>query len=495
MSEAIQPLSLPDGSGLDLAGGDVKHFAADDEFGAAAVQRSTRQLAQRDNLLASKVNELVAQVNNKEQFVPLPSVRTVIPPSVTETVTNFRIPTGFEARVLNAAVKSTNNEIQLRITWNPDFGSDSGVTQVVNTVTEISSGTKFFGAGEFIIQLQNMGLYSRETVCSILLTLRPIGVTAGGLIGPGVVGPQGPPGPQGTPGAPGTQGPTGSSGSPGMVWRGLWQAGILYLVNDVVKYDAGTGVCSYICLIQNIGNAPPAPVSAPSAYWDLVAESGESTGGTPGAPGAPGPVGINVRGAWNSSGSYVTRDLVNYAQGSLVRTFYALNNIPTGVSPIVTAGSNWFELFGPSYGYPIEQHFVNGTYAFYNATLGANNGAYVGTPSVSLSGGVFSMREYRMNSAIGLPRVSVLSTYLGLTFKGTAEFILPQKAHESYADWTYSDVTLNAIPHMQHSTGTAAPLYFAPTELGTRKRVIVTGPVEQRVEISFFGWKPDYSVS
>lgn len=458
MAEIIQPLSLPDGSGINLAGGDVKHFSSDDEFGAAAIQQSTRQLAYRDTLLAQKVNELISQVNNKEQFVPLPAVRTILPPSVLETTTNFRIPVGFEARVLNASVKSSNDNVVLKVVWNPDFGGDTGVTEIVNTLSEISSGTTFFGAGEFIVQLQNQAGTSAETICSILLTMRPIGITAGGLIGPGVVGPQGPPGPQGSAGATGSPGAAGPAGSPGLVWRGTWNETATYATNDVVRYNyAGSGYSSYVSLVPNSAETPPDPAVAPNGIWDLVAQSGAATGGTPGTPGTPGApgapgvdgLGFTVLGVHNPELAYGTNQVVTVSfGGSYYRTYVAKGSIPP-YAQIVGGGANvnWVEMFGPSYSTQIisgspqvkfttYESFVPGT------TIIGNPGPGADSPPTYLGSTVFSSgsREYMFTfqEMTWMPSSAWLQAVVHANCAGSFRVELPQRSNGARVDWNNS---------------------------------------------------------
>ena len=455
MSEIIQPLSLPDGSGVNLANGDVRHFSADDEFGAAAIQQSTRQLAFRDNLIAQKVNDLIAQVNNKEQYVPLPAVRTIIPPSVLETITNFRIPVGFEARVLNATVKSSNDGVLLKVIWNPDFGGDAGVTEIVNTLDEVSSGTTFFGAGEFIVQLQNQAATSAEAICSILLTMRPIGVTAGGLIGPGVVGPQGPPGPQGATGATGSAGATGAAGSPGLVWRGTWNGTVIYATNDVVRYNyAGSGYSSYVALTPNSNQIPPNPSAAPNGVWDLVAQSGASVGGTPGAPGAPGAdgapgLGFQVMGNHSYALAYGTNQVVTVSfGGSYYRTYVAKGSIPPGAQIAVpSANANWVEMFGPSYAAqiisisPVVKFTTYSSFVPGSTVIGDPGPGNLAPPTY-LGNTVFTSgsREYAFafQEMTWMPSAAWIQAVVHANASGSFRIELPQRSGGAKVDWNNS---------------------------------------------------------
>ena len=91
---------------------------------------------------------------------------------------------------------------------------------------------------------------------------------AQGLTGAdGVQGPQGQTGPAGSTGAEGAQGPQGEKG---MNWRGEWQSGTNYDVDDVVSY-AGS---SYINTLAT--NASQNPSNA--IFWELVAQSGDNDG-------------------------------------------------------------------------------------------------------------------------------------------------------------------------------------------------------------------------
>ena len=82
MSE-IKPIDLPSAGGLTFGRLDVRHFSEDDAVDVPGLQNPTRHLAERDNAIAAKLNEVVGAVNNKEQFVPLNLSRTAIPPGTT----------------------------------------------------------------------------------------------------------------------------------------------------------------------------------------------------------------------------------------------------------------------------------------------------------------------------------------------------------------------------------------------------------------------------
>lgn len=279
MSDDINPVSIPAGGALQYGVNDVRHYSEDDAQDVASLQNPSRMLAQRDLALASKINEVVSAVNNKEQFVPIPVLHTSMPPTTSEIVNNFRIPPGFEARVLNAAVASVpqSSDATLSILFANGFGNATG-TSIVSTSGEACGGTQFYNNGEFIVVLANSGQSTLDCVGSITLTVRPIGSQASLLTGSVVAGPAGSPGPTGPPGAQGPAG-AGGAGAPGMVWQGAWQSGVTYNApTATVSYPLyGTLTSTYIAVataLSNVGNAPPN-----AAYWSPVAigSSGSST--------------------------------------------------------------------------------------------------------------------------------------------------------------------------------------------------------------------------
>jgi hypothetical protein len=285
---AIKPIDLPSAAGVNRGEGDVRHFSEGDSFSVPGVSGPTRELAERDNLIAQKLNETIQIVNNKEQFVPLPILRTTLPPNDNLVVTNYRIPAGFEARILNASIASSplSADIQLNIFYATGFGNSTGES-LVSTSDEITSGTSFKQNGEFIITIRNTGGVTLDVVASVLLTMRPIGEQGTLLVGSVIQGQQGPPGqtgPQGVPGAPGT----GGAGSPGMVWDGEWVNGKGYLPKTVVSFPLyGTVISSYFCKAAHTSDPTNEPPN--NTYWDIVAEG--SAGSVVGVPGPAGPAG------------------------------------------------------------------------------------------------------------------------------------------------------------------------------------------------------------
>ena len=87
------------------------------------------------------------------------------------------------------------------------------------------------------------------------------------------------PGPQGPQGVQGPVGPTGATGASGLNWRGVYNSGTSYSVNDAVYYD---GSSWFSPNGTAAGNTP----AIPSIYWFPLALEGAQ-----GAPGAQGPRG------------------------------------------------------------------------------------------------------------------------------------------------------------------------------------------------------------
>jgi len=411
----IEPVDLPTAAGQDYGSGDVRHFAQGDAVDVPGMSNPTRQLAQRDNILAEKVNEVVETVNNHEQFVPLPVMRTIVAPGDQTLASNYRIPLGFEARVLNATVGASpaSTDAQLDIYYNTTFGNSTG-TDIVTTTSgaEFTGETSFHPSGEFIISLKNRGALTLEISASVLLTMRPVGSTGSLLVGnTAVVGPSGPPGPTGPPGPPGPAG-NASSGSAGMTWRGVWSSTTAYVANDVVQftrtYGALTGaVSSFICIQSNTGQSPDDTISGPSAYWSVVAE-----GGLPGAQGSQGVPGIGTQ-------PYIGQQTVN---GTLITlsSFVGYRNTLPVVGDHFSA-------------YDIDQgglYVANGTYLFTcNESLVLDVAAQSGPAGPAWYKGM-----------------AILNSKFGLTFQGACLVKLPSIVDGAFANYTFYNAGVSVVP-------------------------------------------------
>jgi hypothetical protein len=349
---AIKPIDLPSAAGINRGEGDVRHFAEGDSMSVPALAGPTRELAERDNKLAEKINETIAVVNNKEQFVPLPVLRTTLSPNDEIVVTNYRIPAGFEARVLNAAISSSplSADIELNIYYAQGFGNTTG-SVLVTTSDENTSGTSFKQDGEFIIALKNKGGITLDVVASILLTMRPIGAVGTLLVGSVIQGDPGPPGmtgPQGIQGPPGT----GGAGSPGMVWTGAWVSGRSYNTKEVASFTLyGTVISSYICLVAHTSNSANAPDADP-AIWDPVAIG--SSGSVQGIQGATGAQGAGAFFSTQQLSGTITTG-VDYQSGSFSSDYNS--TLPSsGVGPFLCRESAVFSTVSGTQG----MAFING---------------------------------------------------------------------------------------------------------------------------------------
>jgi len=366
----------------------------------------TRNLAQRDNDLAEKLNEVVSVVNNQEQFVPLPVIRTNVPPSDELVVTNYRIPAGFEARVLNAVISATpaSTKAELDIYYSPSYGGSTGTAVVTVTPgSEFTGDVNFYQTGEFILVLKNTGAVTLELAASVMLTMRPLGAEGTLLVGSVVEGPPGRPGQKGGPGPPGQPG-TGGAGSPGMIWRGAWVSGQTYTApTDVVSFDLyGTLTSSFIAIQTHVASALNQPPSA--SYWNTV------------ALGANGSITSNV---------FTSGSLPTYAAGAIVGTYVPdVDYVSTGVT-------------------------IDG-YDGLETASGTNTLAYNELYIVSPTSG---------SSPKGLAFLN--ATYRSI-FKGGIKFYLPQVAGGAKVNWQTN--TVNCIVT---NDGTVAPYTMSGTSVRT----------------------------
>ena len=446
----VEPISLPSAAGLDFGEGDVRHFSEGDAVNVPGLSNPTRQLANRDSLLADKLNELTGEVNNKEQIVPLQMPRLTLPPSSEEVVANFRIPQGYEARVLNAAIGSTpvSSDIELDVMYSTGFGNVSG-TAVVSTSAETAGGTVFFAAGEFIMTAKNKGSVTLDVTASVIVTMRPVANQQGALLPSVSTVPPGPPGPQGIRGLTGGIGPVGATGGPGLLYRGDWTdlpSPFTYNINDVVTHDfRGTnGSSSYVCLQSHIANGinEPNPDSTPSPFWEFVAKAGHN---------AP----FLFLGTWQTGVSYGVNNLVNFTTGGVTSTYICVlaNVSAPGLEP--TNGTYW-AIFASAPATTVPNY---GTQIVYG-TLLPDPVSF--TPSDAYSGSNFSaggtyylpMREVFVESATNNPGFSrgysTLGMVLRTAFSGTAVFTMPRQdgvLAQAKAAWGADFAQVTVSPH------------------------------------------------
>ncbi len=210
----ITPLILPKAAGLDYGNGDVRHLTSTDANSASTISYATRNLAERDNILAEVINSIISEVNNKEQIIDLQVPRISLAASQSIVVLNYRIPSGFEARVLNAVVSSTpSNLVRLEVLWSSVYGATTG-TSITSTLSEVSGQTVFYGEGEFIVKLTNIGSATAAVCGDVQITMRPVAEVQGSLLVPTLVTPISG-GSGGTSGYSGFSGVSGFSGTRG----------------------------------------------------------------------------------------------------------------------------------------------------------------------------------------------------------------------------------------------------------------------------------------
>ncbi len=448
---AIEPISIPTAAGVNYGENDVRHFSEGDAVDVPGLSSPTRHLAERDTEIAKKLNDVIGVVNNREQFVPLAIPRTVLPQNSDEIITNYRIPVGFEARILNATVTSvpTSTGIQLSVLYSTGFGSATG-TEIVSTATEYTGGAKFYTGGEFIVVMKNTGSTSVDAIGSLLLTMRPVGDTSTLLLASEVVGQRGEQGIQGEQGGTGGTGPVGPVGSPGMVWTSAYSASVAYVYPQVVRFSANgsTDFSAYIALVPTV--AGESPLTAPSK-WDLVVMAG-STGTN--LPGPAGVNGFNFRGDWEQYASppYAKNDVVRYTSGTIASTYYAgLNDILPDAA-LNPPGDGWTNLF-------------NDTIPAFSATTVSGTvvtlaGYQVGTPSASfgtIPTGTNSvqMTEFKVAGPGSPMGMAFLRLQRQINFKGNLKINLPQVSFGASANWNASDCVLNAYNSaVSYSSGT-----------------------------------------
>ena len=540
----VEPIALPDAAGILFAGGDVQHPSPTiDAFNAQTIARTTRQLAERDNALARTVNDLVSVVNNKDQFINFPVPPVTVTPGGSTIAGTFRIPPGYEGRVLNAIIASTPfGSARLDILYSEGtYGNLTGATELVSTLSEFTTGTSFKRSGEFIVRYNNTSGRAALVTASVMLTLRPVGAQKGGIIGPGAVGAQGPAGVKGDKGDPGSPGIPGGSGPAGLNWRGEWNVLTTYAIRDAVRHVNA----AYYALAANLGQTPPAPELAPSAFWDLVAygpqglqgtqgDQGEIgvnwagtwasgsvytfndavyypldqntyisigavntgtapvdspyydrlLGSTPGPEGPVGPPGFVLRGSYDAGETYDANDVVSYQFGSITRTFAASTDVPVATPP--GGPGPWVELFGPSTG------------AFYDV----NSGLAPSVTGVGYAAGT-AAQGYEAPSAgsnydmpwqeieiFGGPAgqaysgVGFLKMKRKLVFNGPITVNLPTSSDGAALEWTNDDVSVNAILHGTYSGTTGITVEDSGTGAFT---VQVHSPEPSKVYLSVAG--------
>jgi len=303
----IKPISLPNAGGIDYGKGDVRHHSEGDAIDTLSLQAPTRMLAERDNIIVEKLNQVVQEINVREMACPIVLPRICIAANETETLFNYSIPGNYEARVLHASVASIpdSGNIELEILYSVGYGNSTGIS-VVSTSNNYPpsgefGGSSYYYGGELIIVLRNNGGTTLDAVCSITVGLRPQAST--GVLAPAVtLKSSGPPGPKGDKGDKGDTGPAGPSGTSGINYRGYWTSGVSYVANDLVSHNYGgsSGISTYRAKVSHVSSSvnEPNPSTTPSTQWDFFAQAGAvGEAGAAGSPGTPGVGGAGGGGA------------------------------------------------------------------------------------------------------------------------------------------------------------------------------------------------------
>ncbi len=217
----------------------------------------------------------------------------------------------------------------------------------------VGDGVTWNGAGYVSMVAGNVGNTPSQNSGLWLLFAAAGADGAAGATGPaGTTGAVGPQGPAGLQGVAGPQGQTGVQGPPVANYRGNYQAGVNYALNDAVSFRGST----YISLLAgNQGNVP----DGNAGQWAVLAAQGSAgpAGGTgatgaqglqgqpgvagapgpqgpAGVPGAPGAVGMNFRGGWAPNVNYAVNDAVTDGGSSWIAV-----QSSTGVEPVAGGGA------------------------------------------------------------------------------------------------------------------------------------------------------------
>ena len=467
----IQPLALPSGSGIEYNGGDVRHTLPTGGLDAASISNTTRELAFRDTMIAERVNELIAAVNNREVLSNLCTPRVTLGAGQTILAANCRIPNGFQSRVVNATVAATvAGAVQLSVEYNQStYGAADGSVSVLTTTSELTDPTSTYGQGEFILRLTNLTRFAVEVSASVLTAVRP--AASSGSINAGILGEKGEPGRKGDPGDKGDPGAPGAPGVPGLRWRGVWSALTTYAVNDVVTFDwSGTiGQISYVARAAGINQTPPLP-PATSTYWDVFITS------TRGAPGPQGPQGLYYAGIYSNTGTYQVGAVVT-TTGTAPQSFVA-NASNIGTPP---PSSVWDRLFGTFAGPAFERRTSDvtvDTLAGYTSPSAYDIAQGYDDPALG-----WAIDEYTTSG--GSAATSSSSTLLGvarLCWAGQIRLSMPTGVFVS--NW---NTTTNAKVSVAANGTTFPTLPYILPDTGTSVLVCVNGTTPVRSIVTIQG--------
>ena len=427
----LVPVRLPDAGGQDYNSGDVRHVSPVSLLDSSAISAATRQLAYRDNMLAESINALVGAVNNREVATPIAPPRISLAAGESMVVSNFRVPNGFQARLIDASISaSVPRSVQLDVEYNEFvFGESSGTESLVSTTDEFSGGTSLRGYGEFVLRITNLTATRVAASVSALFSTRPAS-TGGATLLPGILGRPGDKGESGPKGDKGDPGIPGLQGSAGMRWRGVYSGSSSYVKDDLVSISTFTdyGTVIYIALQASTGSTPISPeFGGTSADWQVFIV------GARGDTGAQGPQGLYYAGIYDPATTYVAGAVVSTV-GTLNLTWVSKTTQLDAAPP----GGGWDQIYGPFYGPGFEER----------QAVGVVDSNYTTAPDENyrdpFSGILFTERTtYGGSSAF--TSSSRLYAQVRWNLSGEARVRLPQRASGLAENWTLANATVSAI--------------------------------------------------
>lgn len=497
----IKILELPTAGGVDYNGGDVRYPNKTDLDGLSAIVTAIRNLTYRDNVLVGTVNTLVSESNNREQIINIPIPWTQISAGGSVVVSNFRIPTGWEGRILSSSVSSsTPSAVRLEIYHQTTFGnSGPGGGQLISSTNGEVSHTTFYGGGEFIVVLVNTSTTtSVSTVASIHATLRPAGVIYSSILAPssltlgssgsgggqGASGYSGYSGLSGFRGSSGYSGPSGTAGADGLNAFTTTTATFIQVNvdSDVAVSMASTGWMNVgqIIYIQNAGHYEVKTINT-AVSATLTRRYDTSGSGTTIATnqkvtpaGRKGDAGTAGGEPTYSSASVdinyepVSGEFSGGFSRSLVTSSFTMPSVGADTSSLNIDDTTWFSvgdtLLLTSAGWFKVTSKTSSTVVLKNLgypeniapaasfTAGPSTYLQTGYTQMPVSSGTFTANELKISN--GSSELAVLNTCVRINFAGKLRLTLPNP-------WTINDVSLNAT-----SDGGSA------SDLQPRKRVV-----------------------
>ena len=62
-----------------------------------------------------------------------------------------------------------------------------------------------------------------------------------------------------------------------LVWRGTYNNSTAYEIDDLVVYDDGSTISSYICVAETTGNVPSTTGTVNTTYWNISAKGSSAS--------------------------------------------------------------------------------------------------------------------------------------------------------------------------------------------------------------------------